>query len=156
MKSEAIRRPKRQPTTALATVLACDTGPKVQDEARPGDARRDLMAGAPRGDGPAMLVTALPKARTICAPLGDRHQIRLVVWIEAPQLLVSPMTLDAPCRRWRFFLDLSSCYQVAIHIWRRFDPPLPIYDCTGKAAKTHAFREQDQALERSKSARRRR
>ena len=82
--------------------------PKVQDVARPGGARRNLMVGAPRGDGPAMPVNALAKAHAICAPLGDRHRICLVVWIEAPQLLVDPMTLDAPCRRWRILLDLGS------------------------------------------------
>ena len=153
VKSAAIWQPKQPPTTSLVTCWHVTLPSVGQDEARPGGARRDLMVGAPRDNALAMPATALPKAHVICEPSGDRHQIRPVAWIKPPQLLVGPMTLDAPHRRRRIFLDLSACRQVAIHIWRRFDPPLPNYDCQVEAAKTRAFREQDQARERWKSER---
>ena len=80
-----------------------------QDEACSSDARQAMMIGVSRGDGQVMPVTALLKLHVICEPVGDRHRIRHVTWIEALQLLVDPMTLDAPHRRWRILLELSSC-----------------------------------------------
>ena len=114
------------------------------------------MAHAPGGVALTMPIDTQQAAPPNCAHSGVRHQKRLVGWIGPLPQQVGLMTLSARRRCQRFFLDLSVCPQVANHIWRRFDPPLAIYDCQVKAAKTRAFWEQEQALKRSKSTRRRR
>ena len=100
---------KQQSPTASPSRWRVTQGTKAMDEVRAGGARWNLMVSEPRGVASSMRLDAMPPARPNCAPFGVRHRIRLVVWIEAPQLQVAPPTLSGPCGLHRFFLDLSSC-----------------------------------------------
>ena len=100
---------KQQSPTASPSRWRVTQGTKAMDEVRAGGARWNLMVSEPRGVASSMRLDAMPPARPNCAPFGVRPRIRLVVWIEAPQLQVAPPTLSGPCGLHRFFLDLSSC-----------------------------------------------